>query len=358
MIQRAIYTLLGFTDIDLWSSGPGESHFFGTGSCLIKLQRPAKEVALGILHGIYLKQWRNHIYLQGWSECDERYTLRQLLGIRLEEFLWIESGSGATGPWDTCIQVWQKMVDQPENDKKTRHFLESTPIAFQLCDEMDEVMGGDGMLGANWKRRSNEFYKEMIHLARTMGYPSLAPQLQAAVDFASAIFPTHPTQFYKQLHPRNHSFLFGTVEVSEIAHPDDIARYHLLHHQGRHDRQLLPLPKGNQMQRSLIDGIEKARDWCDAVANHNMTLHNYVDHMNTLKYDLQYCERHDPRFSANFTAVSYSPPKTIPKFAIPPKVPKHIKDKHPDYLRNYIYNPKYEAHLLERLRKEMRQPTK
>ncbi|KAL3907816.1 MAG: hypothetical protein SGILL_008717 [Bacillariaceae sp.] len=352
MIQRSIYTLLGFASVGLWSSGPGESHFFGTGSCLIQLKRPAMEVSLGILHGIFLKQWRNHVYQEGWSECDERYTLRQLLGTELETFLWIESGSGATGPWDTCVDVWQQLVDKQHTSKKIKRFVESTPIAFQLCDEMDEVMGGDSILGANWKRRSKDFYQNMIRLAHSMDLHTLEPQLKAAVDFDNTIYPTSPTQFYKQLHPLNETFLFGTVEVSTNAHPEDIERYRFLNKQGRHDRQLLPLFKDNQMQQSLIDGIGKAQDLCDAAANKTITLDMYIDEMNALKHDMMYCERHDPRFFANSTTIPKQPPKKLPKFAIPPRVPEGVMPKEAAHQKNYDYDPVYEENLLPRLLRE------
>lgn len=347
VIQRSIYTLLGLTSIGLWSSAHGEQHFFGTASCLIKLKRPAMEVALGVLHGIYLKQWRNHVYEQGWEECDQRYVLRQLLGSEMESFLWMETGSGATGPWETCVDVWQKLVDQQQYNAKIKAFVDSTPIAFQLCDEMDEVMGGDAMLGGNWKRRSNDFYEQMMHLAHSMELHSLEPQLQAAMDFANAIFPTHPAKSFKQLRPSNHTYLFRSVDISHDAHPEDLARYSFLHQQGRQDRQLLPLYKGTQMQPSLVSGIAKARDLCDAASNETMSLDAYIDEMEALKKDLAYCEHHGPHYFVNSATVSRLPPRKVPDFAIPDEVPYYIKPRDPKHRVNYLYRPKQEQELLE-----------
>jgi hypothetical protein len=75
LIHTAMATVRSFMNMGLFSGTQATSHFLGTASCLAKLKRPALEVAWGVMHGMHLQRWRDHVYEHKEETCDQRDRL-------------------------------------------------------------------------------------------------------------------------------------------------------------------------------------------------------------------------------------------------------------------------------------------
>lgn len=221
LILRAMHTMLGFMNIGLWSGNPGTAHFIGTASCLVKLKRPAIEVALGVMHSLYLQRWREDFNISMSDECARRNALAEVLGSDLETQLWQLSGLHATGPSTDCLKVMYKLleVSKEEGMEMLRELLSNVDYwghslpHHLLCDEIEEFIGGDIALGGNWKRRNREHFEILVSLADWIKEPLLSQWIREAAGLSSYLHHPNPTPAYKELSPPNRSVLLNSTTL-------------------------------------------------------------------------------------------------------------------------------------------------
>ena len=305
MVERSAYVTFGLMDdVFLWSQGHQTFHFIGTGSCMIQARRPAAEVAFGVNHGLYLKKWRDHAYYE--DECDRRHFLAGLLGSEMERRLWLETGMSAHGPWQSCVRVWKGMLEDQNQSTVIRDFIANAPLEFQICDEIEEFLGGDIARAGNWKRRPDSHFESLKAVAQLRGAHSLAQLVEATRQFTQSLFPKFPSVFFTELTPHNHSHLFETTETSAEAHVDDLKRYEHLIMSGRDNRRILPHNVNkNDIPTRLKNAIKIARSWCDAVDSNKMNYTQYISEMEKLEKSLLYCEKYDKRFKEDKPFPAY-----------------------------------------------------
>jgi hypothetical protein len=324
MIERAMYTMLGFMNQPLWSGHSAHTHFIGTGSCLVKLKRPAEEVAVGVMHGLYLQDWQQHVRLprDEKEECDMRHRLRQVLGSQLERSLWLDTGLHGNGPWSTCLPTMSEIFRQAEANPTVLSidYLRDLPIHMLLCDEIEEAMGGDGIMSGHWKRRNTEFFDNLVGLAAYLDEPDLVNWIQIAREMSHAIHHPNPGVDFKELTPLGSVVLYDTVTFSPDANPRDVQRWKDVMNTTQLEQQLsLPYlsPRG---PKNIIQHVEKTRRACDRVQNRikinnrNTTVDAYLKKFQTFKSRLSFCEKNDTRFRDTIPM-----PEEPPIWAIPPE---------------------------------------
>ncbi|KAL3914736.1 MAG: hypothetical protein SGILL_005981 [Bacillariaceae sp.] len=316
MIEISAHVSLGIMeDIFLWSQGHQNTHFLGVGSCMIQARRPAAEVAFAMNHGLYLKTWREHAYHK--KDCDRRNYLRNLLGSEMERRLWLETGTSAHGPWKSCVRMWHQMLHKRDTSAVIKKFIDRMPLEFQICDEIDEEIAGEVMIAGNWKRRSDDYFDTLVEIARMRGHHRLAEIVEDDRYMTQLLFPKNPGQFYKELTPPNHTFMFETIETSSDANDDDLQRFEHLILSARDNRRILPHNVNkNDIPLRLQKTIDKTRVLCDAVEVKEMNMTDFIFQFEKLEHDLLYCERQDERFQKE---VPFRYP--LPKYTYPDSAP-------------------------------------
>eukprot|EP00977_Amphora_coffeiformis_P003793 scaffold760_cov168-Amphora_coffeaeformis.AAC.1 len=302
IIERSMNTMRGFMNMGVWSASPALHHFIGTGACLLKLQRPPEEVALGLLHGMYLQRWRDHVFHE--ETCDQRHELAQAIGTQLEKKLWLHTALFGNGPWSTCISCYRRLLTvnanltEPGDEFIAASFstLTSPYLHLIVCDEIEETFGGDLVLGGNWKRRDVEFFKgKLIPLAEALGETELIGWIEDAMAVTHALHHPNPGQHYKELTPKPDD-LIQSAEFNSNADKKDIDRLkfatRLVHEEKKITRPYLP-PFG---QKEVLRGIFETRNMCDKVESGEKTLMDLVKLYKKLQHLLLHCERTDERF--------------------------------------------------------------
>jgi hypothetical protein len=117
-------------------------HSLGTGSCLVRLNRPVAEVALGLLHTTYVQDWNPK--LDDVRTCQRRENLVMVIGRKLEQTLWVASALHATGPWSSCAKVYEAILERNTTqreavDKRLAVYIKDLRIHFVVCDEIEGI---------------------------------------------------------------------------------------------------------------------------------------------------------------------------------------------------------------------------
>jgi hypothetical protein len=286
-ISRAMVTMFSFSNQGLWSDGYGASvHFIGTGSCLVKLQRPAKEVAVGLMHGLYLQQWRSHIFKVNESLCDHRHRFQQVMGSDLEQELWLATGLFGNGPWQSCYATYESLVDVSRDETHysksvqllaAHNLLKDASLHLLICDEIEEAsIGGEAILSGHWKRRSAEFFRGVRALvANYLEEERLAFWVDQAQEMSHALFHPNPIVTFKELSPPSVSYLLehnttGST-FSPGAHPADIHRWDEMVRYITVDRPMLPKYNRPLAHQEALAGIAWSQNACDSVVAGTMT---------------------------------------------------------------------------------------
>eukprot|EP00035_Acanthoeca_spectabilis_P038695 m.55491 g.55491 ORF g.55491 m.55491 type:complete len:573 (+) comp9249_c0_seq2:138-1856(+) len=276
LIMRAFHTVFGFQHMRLYSGHNALGHLIGTASCLVKLKRPAVEVAAGLLHNVYLQQWQPDLKLNAASACERRAALASVVGSQVERLVWQFVAQSGTGPWENCINVLTQLFEYKLNNNQTAEQAEALADVLgsallphvSICDELDEVMGGELALASNWKRRSSAHYKRVAKLAAQIEEPQLVDLVKRAerMNFAFHEPTDPPRRPYKELSPPTMSRVFATVKYSNRTLEQDsgsVTRLKLLNDIGRSDA-LLSRP---YLHAACADGlcpeIDTSRIMCD-----------------------------------------------------------------------------------------------
>jgi hypothetical protein len=234
LILRSLYTLLGFLNMPLWSGSPAYQHFIGTGSCLARLKRPASEVALGLLHGIYVQSWHPELNTVPADECQRRNLLRSVLGSEMEELVFYQSAIFGNGPQHSCLHVYKDLLLQSRgdntNNQTIQRVVESIPYHFLLCDEIEEFLGGDVPLANNWKRREDHHFDLLQDIARLIEEPKLVSWIETARHLTLALYNTSSDSpaihAYQEITPRFYKAVYNrSVETFRTdANPVEVDR--------------------------------------------------------------------------------------------------------------------------------------
>jgi len=328
MILRAMTTMRSFTNQGLWSGSEGPIHFLGTGSCLIKLEQPAVDVAVGVMHSIYLQKWRDHALVEKEDTCDLRYRMQSVIGSTAEQALWLGTGLFGNGPWNSCLSTYSIALDKQkdgEENSKLSLFLNDLPLSMLLCDEIEEAIGGEAILSGHWKKRDVSHFDLLQKLASkiNLGEPLLT-WIDQARQMSHAIHHPNPLKQYKELTPNCVADLLQTKDFEDF-HPhlssSDKTRFHAMISMTLADRYMLPRYNGNYAQSELLSAIRWSRVACDKVAAHNISLDSYLAEYFDQKEKLLKCERTDPRFMNTTIPVPLNPPP----WAIPqPRWSSHL----------------------------------
>lgn len=319
MIVRALHTSRGFTNVRLWSGSDAITHFIGTGSCLVKLKRPASEVAIGLIHAIYLQQWKVRVTVRKESVCDYRFRMAQVLGSSLEHKLWHYSGFFSNGPWSSCMTTFVAALRQNEQSKNQSisqnptlvEFSRDLPLHMLLCDEIEEALGGDAILSGHWKRRSVEFFDNLRMLASHTGDNIFVNWIDKAQAMSHVLHQNNPKQKFKELTPPNPLVLFQHQDLRLTnLNSTDSARWKTLIQFSLRDRPMLPAGFQPSARVELLQEVDLSRDICDAFVAGNMTMEEYLESYLAMKNRLDYCELSDQRFQQPFPL-----PDRVPKWA-------------------------------------------
>ena len=307
LILRAMHTMLGFMNIGLWSGNPGTAHFIGTASCLVKLKRPAIEVALGVMHSLYLQRWREDFNISMSDECARRNSLAEVLGSELETQLWQLSGLHATGPYTDCLKIMHKLLklshEEGDDTKKLRNLLEQVDYwghslpHHLLCDEIEEFIGGDIALGGNWKRRNREHFEVLISLSDWIEEPLLSQWIREAAGLSSYLHHPNPTPAYKELSPPNRTVLLNrtTLEFHPQAHKEELDRLQYLMSVTQTEQLMTPPYLGPKCVSITCRTIEDMRGECRLASgslhsNSTTALLGYLEAYRLGKERLERCE--------------------------------------------------------------------
>lgn len=271
LILRSLYTLLGFMNMPLWSGSPAYQHFIGTGSCLARLKRPAKEVALGLLHGIYVQSWHPDLKTIPTDECQRRSLLNSVLGSELEKHIFYESGVFGNGPQHSCLHVYKDMLveSRSSNNQTIQTIVESIPYHFILCDEIEEFLGGDVSLANNWKRRDEHHFDLLQDMARLINEPKLVSWIETARQMTIALYNT--TDYaalyaYKEVSPRLYKFVYNrSIETFRVdADPQEVDRMKFVQDTSRREWPMLSSYFRPGESASFNTSITATRSSCNA----------------------------------------------------------------------------------------------
>ena len=314
VIIRSLLTMRGFMNQGLWSGSPASMHFIGTGSCLVKMKQPALSVARGILHGMYLQRWRENLFDEYEDTCDYRMLLRRVIGSELEGSVWMDTGLFGNGPWSSCVSTYKNIFlenSKGSNDRLATFIEHVTGVVqVSICDELEEVMGGEMFLSGNWKRRGSHFYEELKGLAKTIGALAFLPYINHAREMAT-FFSSSPEPLTKDLTPKSVSELINTATFSPFASRVDVARYNDMNNILLNDRPILNHYHKARAKKPLLQIINATRVMCDSYVAGELTTDDYLDRFFTLKEELMACEREDERFQVDIPL-----PDRIPSFAV------------------------------------------
>ena len=181
---------------------------------------------------------------------------------------------------------------------------------MSICDELEEVMGGEMFLSGNWKRRGSHFYEELKGLARTIGALAFLPYINHAREMAT-FFSSSPEPLTKDLTPKSVSELINTATFSPFASRIDVARYNDMNNLLLNDRPILNHYHKARAKKPLLQIINATRVMCDSYVAGELTTDDYLDRFFTLKEELMACEREDERFQVDIPL-----PDRIPSFAV------------------------------------------
>ena len=319
LILRALYTMEGFLAQPLWSGSYGAQHFIGTASCMVQMGRPALEVSGALLHAMYLQEWTHHLpraFKCLKSTCNDicavRRFLASLLGSKLETKLWRTTGIHGTGPWSSWIETQRKLRLAQRNpvahniSKQTLHrlntFLDTSDVRLLLCDEIEEFVGGDMVLGGNWKRRSPEHWDHVADLADILGEPKLVKWARFAQQMAVTLHSPQPILAFKELTPPNMAALWASESFNPNADPMEVERLQMFSQRSRHE-QMLMKPYGHpDCAGTTCDLVNAHRELCDEFVINNSSIVEYLDQVDSFDQLLLQCENEN----------SY-PPREMPK---------------------------------------------
>ena len=271
LILRSLYTLLGFMNMGLYSGSPAYQHFIGTASCLARLKRPAKEVAVGLLHGMYVQSWHPDLETIPTDECSRRSLLKSVLGSELEKRLFYESGMFGNGPQHSCLHVYKDMLveSRSSNNQTIQTIVESIPYHFILCDEIEEFLGGDVSLANNWKRRDEHHFDLLQDIARLINEPKLVSWIETARQMTISLYNTTDytaLHAYKELSPRLYKFVYNrSIETFRVdADPQEVDRMKFVQDTSRREWPMLSSYFRPGESASFSTSISATRNFCNA----------------------------------------------------------------------------------------------
>jgi hypothetical protein len=289
LILRSFHTIFGFQNMRMYSGHSVLAHLLGTASCLVKLNRPAVEVATGLLHNIYLQKWHPDLGYNDATMCGRRNALASVVGSEVEQMVWQFIAQSGTGPWESCVEVLNQLYDRNASGRATK--TEAADLATVLgaallphvtiCDELDEAMGGELTLGGNWKRRSAVHYDRVARLAIQIGEPTLAKFVRATQSMNFALHKPRNVSAplpFRQVSPSNINTLFNTVEYNPETQKNDpgsIDRLQLVSDFGRSDALMTRPYLTAGCTSGMCVEIEKSRVFCDQAIN-NSDLNTYI----------------------------------------------------------------------------------
>lgn len=242
LILRSLYTLLGFMNMPLWSGSPAYQHFIGTGSCLAKMKRPASEVALGLLHGMYVQSWHPDLLTDPKKECQRRRLLQSVIGSEMEQQLFYMTGVFGNGQPYSCLHLYRDMLLESHrnpNNQTIQEVIQSIPYHFLLCDDIEEFLGGDVAIANNWRRRQDHHFDLLQEVARLLGEPKLVSWIETSRQMTIALYNTSTDspafQAYGQIRPRSYESVYNrsietfrsdanSVEVDRMKFIQDTSR--------------------------------------------------------------------------------------------------------------------------------------
>ena len=296
LILRSLYTLLGFMNMPLWSGSPAYQHFIGTGSCLARLKRPAKEVALGLLHGIYVQSWHPDLKTIPTDECQRRSLLKSVLGSELEKHIFYESGVFGNGPQHSCLHVYKDMLveSRSSNNQTIQTIVESIPYHFILCDEIEEFLGGDVSLANNWKRRDEHHFDLLQDMARLIDEPKLVSWIETARQMTIALYNTtdHAAlHAYKEVSPRLYKYVYNrSIETFRVdADPHEVDRMKFVQDTSRREWPMLSSYFRPGESASFNTSITATRNCCNAYHERDssitpkVALNDFISVLDTLR---------------------------------------------------------------------------
>lgn len=323
IVTRSVMAMYSFLDQGMWSGTSAKHHFLGTGSCLLKIGRNAVEIATGVLHGLYVQRWRDLILEESDNDCDHRYHLREVLGSKLESKLWVESGLHGTGPWHNCLKTYNGLKAAhdkgdlaPETQSTLTKYLEEVPIAMLLCDEVEEAIGGDEILGGHWKRRTREFFQTTRTAAKAFGMDQtdLMTYIDHAEEMSHVIFTDEPPQdAYLELTPPRVALLFNatTNPLNTKITPADRQRWVTLMELMLKDRPMMNHFLAPGQSENITVGVWGAREICDSFTGGDITVKGYLKRYFALREELLFCENTDPRFQVDMPMPELPPNSAI-----------------------------------------------
>lgn len=316
LIQRSLYAMLGLLNHGLWSGASGHQHFIGTASCAAKLHRPAEEVALALLHGVLLQSWTDAFPYS--NDCQRRQTLANIVGSDLETKIWRHTAMHGTGPCSDCIRAHRKLLEithERSNSGPTLlkdridRYIREVHVGALYCDEIDELFGGDLVLGGNWKRRSSEHYETMARVAVLLKSPKLQEIIEQANRIDHMLFPENPEQVIAELTPPSYKLLFDTIQFREDGDSRDVTRIQDLLELG-HDNKRLQRPYlGPKAQIVTDKSVSLSRQKCRDFADGRISAEDFLNWYDSwIETELTVCEK-----SGSYQKVDF--PETVPEWA-------------------------------------------
>ena len=302
LVLRSLYTLLGFMNMPMWSGSPAYQHFIGTGSCLAKLNRPANEVSIGLLHGIFLQHWHPELKTPANHECKRRNAIRSVLGADMEYELFSRTAIYGNGPQHSCFHVYKDMIIESRNspsNETLKRAADDIPIHFLLCDEIEEFVGGDISLANNWKRRDESHFDLLQEIAQLIGEPKLIPWIETARQLTTTLYSTTnqvALKAYKELSPRNYKSVYdrSTATFREDANPVEVDRMKFVQDTSRTEWTMLSPYFNPGLSKGLAYAIRDTRDVCDRYEAESTTLDEYILLLESLRSQgLTKCEQND-----------------------------------------------------------------
>lgn len=336
LMLRSLYTLLGFLNMPLWSGSPAYQHFIGTGSCLARLKRPASEVALGLLHGIYVQSWHPDLHTAPDNECQRRNLLRSVLGSEMEELVFTQSAIFGNGPQHSCLHVYKDLLQQSRGNNPPNRTIErvvkSIPYHFLLCDEIEEFLGGDVPLANNWKRRDDHHFDLLQDIARLIDEPKLVSWIETARQMTLALYNTSSdspaSHAYQEISPRFYKAVYNrTVETFRTdANPVEVDRMKFVQDTSRKEWPMLSAYFKPGESANFYKAILDTRASCDryessssaladdkeTMAKTEASLDNYISLLDELRTQtLRYCEQQELLIPLGTIPFPIVPPNSV-----------------------------------------------
>jgi hypothetical protein len=272
LIIRSLYTMLGFMNMPLWSGSPAYQHFIGTGSCLAKLKRPASEVALGLLHGMYVQTWHPDLMTDPKKECQRRRLLQSVIGSDMEQQLFYVTGVFGNGQPYSCLNLYRDLLLESHNNPNNQtiqEVVQSIPYHFLLCDDIEEFLGGDVPIANNWRRRQDHHFDLLQEVARLLEEPKLVSWIETSRQMTIALYNTSTDSpafhVYGQIRPRSYGSVYNrSIETFRMdANPTEVDRMKFIQDTSRKEwRMLSPYFKAGQ-SKNFHKSLKSTRVFCE-----------------------------------------------------------------------------------------------